>query len=128
MLPSSSQPRSATAAQPVKLLLDGLRLDPAGGRHPRIHTATRIRHLLSDQPQIRQGAFSRPAHQQLIGLIPPALAVATRLSCRQTVQGRIIALSRQGDISLESRSRKRIGRCTGSSSAAPAEHNKTCRM
>src|SRR6266536_5282739 len=41
-------------------------------------TATRIRHLLGDRRQAWPIALPGPAHHQLIGLIPPALAIAAR--------------------------------------------------
>ena len=64
-------------AQPVKLLLDTLRLGLAGGRHPRIH---RRSHQAPPRRSAsgRAGRPARPTHQQLVGLIPPALAVAAR--------------------------------------------------
>src|SRR6266568_4752684 len=44
----------------------------------RAYTAARIRHLLGDQRQAGHPVPARRAHQQLAGLIPPALAVAAR--------------------------------------------------
>src|SRR5215204_7046643 len=44
----------------------------------RAYTATRIRHLLGDRLHRPGGvaSFRRPAHQQLVGLIPTAARVA----------------------------------------------------
>src|SRR5580700_5120357 len=44
----------------------------------RAYTATRIRYLLGDQRRTRQAVLPGPPDQQLVGLFPPALAVATR--------------------------------------------------
>jgi hypothetical protein len=73
-------------AQPVKLLLDGLRLGLTGSRDPRIDRHG-IRHLPGDRRRPGQVASLGPAHQQLIGLIPPAVAVATRAELAADVPG-----------------------------------------
>jgi hypothetical protein len=65
------------ATQPLKLLLDGLGLGLAAGGDPRIHPM-RIRHPRWHRPHhpLAVGPRHRPAHQQLAGLVPTALAVA----------------------------------------------------
>src|SRR5919204_6500525 len=44
----------------------------------RAYTAARIRHLLGGRRRPGQVASLGPAHQQLVGLVPAALAVAAR--------------------------------------------------
>src|SRR6266567_3213370 len=95
----------------------------------RAYTATRIRHLLGDHRQIRQAAFSGPPHQQLVGLIPPALAVATRAVLAADGPGpNHRALLPGRHLSGEQIPANAADGATNSSSAAPAVHNKTCRL
>src|SRR5512132_3747844 len=94
----------------------------------RAYTATRIRHLLADQRQTRQAA-SGPAHQQLIGLIPPALAIAARAGLTADGPGpdhRALLPGRHH--SGEEIPAHAAAGATSSSSAATPAHSRTCRL
>src|SRR5690348_2732 len=95
----------------------------------RAYTATRIMHLLGDQRRAWQAVRPGPPDQQLIGLIPPAFAVAARdglaadgprpvhralLPGRHHFAGQIPATAADG--------------ATSSGSAAPAAHSRTCHL
>src|SRR5207248_11168294 len=115
-------------AQPVKLLLDGLRpgLAVVGTR---AYTATRIRHLLGDQCRTRHAVLPGPPDQQLIGLIPPAPAVATRdgLAAHGPCPDHRALLPGRHHSAEQIPANAAAG-ATSSSSTAPAAHNRTCRL
>src|SRR6476469_6186993 len=95
----------------------------------RAYTAARIRHLPSDQRQARPIALPGPAHQQLAGLIPPALAVAARAELaadgpRPVHRALLPGQHRSG----EQMPAIAADGATRSSSAAAAAHSRTCHL
>ena len=114
--------------QPVKLLLDALRL---GWRvaETRAYAATRISVFLGDQRQAGQAALPGLTRQQLVGLIPPALAVLARavLAAHGPGPGHRALLPGQHRCE-EQIPATAADSATRSGSAAPAARSRTCHL
>src|SRR5258708_7068727 len=95
----------------------------------RAYTATRIRHLPGDQRQAGQAVSPGPAHQQLIGLIPPALAVGARagLTADCPRPGHRALLTGR-HLSGEQIPATAAAGATRSASAAAVAHSRTCHL
>src|SRR5215211_6264484 len=97
----------------------------------RAYTATRIRHLLCHRLHRPGGvaSFGRPAHQQLVGLIPTTVAVAVGAGLAADSPGR----GHRALLPGRHRSGAQIvanaaAGATRSSAAAPAACSRTCRL
>src|SRR5215472_17388524 len=96
----------------------------------RAYTAARIRHLPGDQRQARQIALRhRPAHQQLVGLIPPALPVAARnvLAANGPRPAHRALLPGQHRLGEQMPATATAGATTSNSTSAAA-HSRTCHL
>src|SRR5260370_42586286 len=92
------------------------------------YTAARIRHLLGDQRQAALFVPAPQAHQELAGLIPPALAIRARVVLPadgpRPGPGHQVLLTRQHR-SGEQMPATAAAAATRSSSAAPAAPSRT---
>src|SRR5215212_10045701 len=94
----------------------------------RAYTATSIRHLLGDRHRPGQVGLLGPAHQQLVDLIPAAVAVATGAELAadgpRPGHGALLPGRHQSQAPIVASG---AADATRSSPAAPAVCNRTCR-
>src|SRR5580704_760026 len=93
----------------------------------RAYAATRISVLLSDQRQAGQAALPGLTRQQLVGLIPPALAVRARAVLTAHGPGPRALLPGQHRYE-EQIPATAADSATRSGSAAPAARSRTCHL
>src|SRR4249919_289087 len=95
----------------------------------RAYAATRISVLLSDQRQAGQAALPGLTRQQLVGLIPPALAVRARAVLTADGPGPVHRALLPGQHRYEEQiPANAADGATSSSSAAAAARSRTCHL